>query len=96
MCAKVYNQGVSEDGYIVLQAPEFKDWFFEQPERFRAQIAARIEKVQSGGYFGDHKSVSHYENGLLKDAIWELRWKDGRRVYYAYTEMNSKIGLGTA
>lgn len=81
MSTKAYT----ESRYKVVQTLEFQDWFDGQSERFRSQISGRIEKIQSYGYFGDHKSVSDYEKGVLKDAVWELRWKDGRRVYYAYT-----------
>ena len=31
---------------------------------------------------GNHKS--HEEKGALKDKIWELKFNDGRRIYYAY------------
>lgn len=48
------------------------------------QINKRLSLIKYEGYFGDHKSVSYYEKGGLKDKIWELRWKDGRRIYYAY------------
>ena len=34
--------------------------------------------IQVDGYFGDHKEVDE------KIDIWELKWKNGRRVYYAY------------
>ncbi|MGB7127846.1 MAG: type II toxin-antitoxin system RelE/ParE family toxin [Candidatus Rhabdochlamydia sp.] len=40
--------------------------------------------IKYDGYFGDHKSISYYEKSELKDKVWELRWKDGRRIYYAY------------
>ena len=68
MSTKVYN----ESRYKVVQTLEFEDWFNGQSERFRAQISGRIEKIQCHGYFGDHKSVSDYEKGVLKDAVWEL------------------------
>jgi putative addiction module killer protein len=48
------------------------------------QIFKRLSHIEQYGHFGDHKSVSEYETGRLKDMVWELRWKDGRRVYYAY------------
>mgnify|MGYP002388429467 FL=1 len=40
------------------------------------QIASRLSNIEQSGHFGGHKSVG--EN------IWELRWKNGRRIYYAY------------
>jgi len=84
MSTKIHNTGMIEGGYRVLRTPEFDAWFEDQHERLRVQIAIRIEKIQSHEYFGDHKSVSDYETGALKNVVWELRWKDGKRLYYAY------------
>jgi putative addiction module killer protein len=35
-----------------------------------------LSRIQCAGHFGNHK--------LLSDAIWELKWLNGRRLYYAY------------
>ena len=55
--------------------PEFNKWFEKQPEKAKAQIDARLKNIELHNYFGDHKSL---DEGLL-----ELRWRNGRRVYYA-------------
>lgn len=74
-----------EEGlYRVLRTVEFSEWLDVQPARSQLQIAKRISKLEKEGHFGDRKSVSFYEKGWLKDAVWELRWDDGKRVYYAY------------
>ncbi len=74
-----------EDGaYKVAKDPKFDEWMDTQPARSQVQIYKRLSKIEQHGHFGDHKSVSDYETGYLKNAVWELRWKDGRRVYYAY------------
>ena len=54
---------------------DFKDWLNEQPARSRIQIADRLDKIRDEDYFGDHK--------WLRGNIWELRWKNGRRIYYS-------------
>jgi putative addiction module killer protein len=74
-----------QDGpYKISQAHEFDEWMTDQTARTQVQIYKRLSKIREYGYFGDHKSVSSYEKGALKDVIWELRWDDGKRVYYAY------------
>ena len=40
------------------------------------QIRQRIAHIQDDGHFGVHKDVF--------DDVWELRWNNGRRIYYAY------------
>lgn len=64
--------------YRIYRITEFKDWFNEQTEKAQVQIDDRLSKIQDEGYFGDHKSVTD------NDDVWELKWKNGRRVYYAY------------
>lgn len=55
--------------------PEFDDWFNMQTEKSKAQIDARLKNIELHDYFGDHKS--------LGEKLLELRWKNGRRVYYS-------------
>ena len=62
--------------YTIYNAPEYDDWLEDQPARSQVQIRERISRIQDEGYFGDHKDVN--------DGVWELRWKNGRRVYYTY------------
>jgi len=58
----------------IERTPEFKNWFDQQTEKSKAQIDARLKNIEMHGYFGDHKSLGDY--------MLELRWKNGRRVYY--------------
>ena len=57
------------------RTPEFKDWFEKQTEKSKAQIDSRLKNIELHDYFGDHKS--------LGEKLLELRWKNGRRVYYS-------------
>jgi len=75
---------MGENFFCILQTPEFADWIDNEPPRSKVQISKRLAMIKCDGHFGDHKSVSFYEKGGLKDRVWELRWKDGRRIYYAY------------
>lgn len=75
--------------YKIYRTPEFRNWFDEQTEKARVQIDGRLSKIQDDGYFGDHKSVSN------NDVIWELKWKNGRRIYFAHiSEKNILVLLG--
>jgi len=74
--------------YQIHRTPEFREWYNAQTEKSRVQIDDRLSKIQDEGYFGDHKSVNDV-------AIWELKWKNGRRVYFAHIpEMKILVLLG--
>ena len=60
--------------YKVLVTDEFEEWLEAETARSRFQIAKRMENIKSEGHFGDHK--------LVRDRIWELKWDNGRRIYY--------------
>ena len=59
---------------IIQRTPEFKEWFDRQTEKYKAQIDARLKNIELYDYFGDYKS--------LGEKLFELRWKNGRRIYY--------------
>ena len=69
---------MKERSYHIYRVPEFRDWLEEQTEKAKVQIDDRLSKIQDEGYFGDHKSVSQAHE------VWELKWKNGRRVYFAH------------
>lgn len=70
--------------YQIHLTQEFKDWLKIQNAKFQYQIDARIMKIREVGYFGDRKNISFYEKSELKNVIWELRFNNGIRIYYAY------------
>lgn len=35
-----------------------------------------MRNIELEGYFGEHKTLDHTHT------VWELKWKNGRRVYY--------------
>jgi putative addiction module killer protein len=67
---------MKDKAYTIYNAPEYDEWLEEQPAKSQVQIRQRISHIQDDGYFGDHKD--------LNDGVWELKWKNGSRVYYAY------------
>lgn len=68
--------------YEVDQTEEYDLWFGSQTLKTQAVIAKRIKNIVEYGHFGDFKNVSCYDKGLTKDRVFELRWDDGKRVYY--------------
>lgn len=71
--------------YKLLKTEEYDDWLEEQPARSRVQIADRLDKIKDEGYFGDYKNV--------RDNVWELRWKNGRRIYYSFIPVEQVLLL---
>ncbi len=55
---------------------EFKDWLEGQCISVVHRIEGRLSRIRWDGHFGDCK--------YLKHQLWELKWKNGYRVYYAY------------
>lgn len=69
----------------ILITEEFGEWFEEETAKSRVQIAKRIENIKEEGYFGDHKQVI--------DHVWELRWDNGRRIYYSLIPLSQVLLL---
>ncbi len=71
--------------YKIFITDEFNDWLAHEPAKSRVQIAKRINNIQVEGHFGDHKQV--------RDYVWELRWDNGRRIYYSLIPVNEVLLL---
>lgn len=63
-------------GYRIIKTPEFHEWFIRETPKSKVQIESRLSKIEIEGYFGETKE--------LDNEIFELKWKNGRRVYFAY------------
>lgn len=70
--------------YRILTTSEYEEWFEKQELKSKVQIRERLSKIQQGGYFGDFK--------LLGEDVLEMRWKNGRRIYFAFIP-KSKVFL---
>lgn len=66
---------MKENTYTIYNTPEYDEWLEEESAKSQVQVRSRIANLQDEGHFGDHKN--------LCDGVSELRWKNGRRVYYA-------------
>jgi len=58
--------------------PEFHEWLSGLSPKNRAQIDARLLRIQDSDHFGDAR--------YLGDGLAELRWKSGMRVYFSRME----------
>lgn len=67
----------------VISTPDFDNWYKKQTLRDKAQIDARVSRIEESEYLGDWK--------YLGEGLAELRWKSGRRVYF--TKIEGKIVL---
>jgi len=67
---------MKEMQYAIHATTDYSEWFNEQPAKSRVQIFDRLSHIREHGHFGDHKDVG--------EDVWELKWANGRRVYYAY------------
>ena len=67
----------------VVSTPDFDNWYGKQTLREKAQIDARVSRIEESEYFGDSK--------YLGEGLAELRWKNGRRVYL--TKIDGRIVL---
>jgi putative addiction module killer protein len=68
--------------YKLEQTEEYEEWFNKQSLKTQAIISKRVKNIRDSGYFGDFKNVSEYDRGITKNCVFELRWDDGKRVYY--------------
>jgi len=58
----------------IKETKNFKKWFNKLTNKEKLQIASRIERIKTYTYFGDVKN--------LGKGLCELRWKNGRRIYF--------------
>ncbi len=64
--------------YKTKKTEEYDSWYSDQRAKEQAQIEKRVKNIVDHGHFGDNKDL---EGGLA-----ELRFKNGRRIYFAIFE----------
>lgn len=70
----------------VRKMPDFMEWFSEQDPHSRSQIEDRLDRIREHNHFGDRK--------FLGAELYELRWRNGRRVYYAVAvDQDGKVAI---
>ncbi len=68
--------------YTVLETKFYKDWLKQQSKRDQAQIQTRIIRICIDEHFGFAKR--------LNEKLAELKWKNGRRVYFSVLSTEKK------
>lgn len=81
--------------YRLLQTEEFEDWLDQETARSQYQIDMRLARIKFDGHFGTINNVSKNDKGSTRNRVWELKFNDGRRIYYAsFPEQNILLILG--
>lgn len=62
--------------YRFIASSEYEEWILKETMKSQLQIENRLAVIEWEGHFGDHKD--------LEGGVHELRWKNGRRLYFAY------------
>lgn len=71
--------------FSIEKTSEFGDWLDEQNEKIKGLVRARFSRIEVAGHFGIVNSVG--------DGVFELKWKIGLRVYFAYLDRKRIIVL---
>jgi putative addiction module killer protein len=61
--------------YTIYETREYREWLEKEPLKLKRQVLSRVLKIEEEGHFGHHKYLESAD-------IWELKFNDGRRVYY--------------
>lgn len=69
--------------YSIEKLDDFDEWFLNQTPKTQGIITARFTRIELDGYFGTVKP--------LEDGLFELKWKNGLRIYFAYLAKQSLI-----
>lgn len=71
--------------YAIYPMPQYDDWYQTQTEKSKLQIEKRLNKIKQEGHFGRIRD--------LGDDLIELKFNDGRRIYYTIIPVNNVILL---
>lgn len=64
---------------------EFNEWFEDQTDKIKGLVRVRFSRIEVAGHFGVVNSVG--------DGVFELKWKIGLRVYFAYLDRKRIVVL---
>ena len=71
--------------FTVYSLPKYEEWFQDQTEKSKLQIEKRLDMIKREGHFGHIRD--------LGDDLFELKFNDGRRIYYIIIPVNNVILL---
>ncbi len=58
----------------ILEEKDYGKWFYSLTIKEQTQIMKRLNRIKQSGEFGDSKNLS--------EGLFELRWKNGWRIYF--------------
>lgn len=62
--------------YSIKKTTEYNDWLATESAKSQVQITKRLANIEQWGHFGTIRDVD--------DGVWELKWRNGRRIYYVH------------
>lgn len=71
--------------YAIYPHQKYDEWFETQTEKSKLQIEKRLDRIRKDGHFGHIRD--------LEDDLFELKFHDGRRIYYVIIPVNNVILL---
>lgn len=71
--------------FSIYKMPKYEEWFQTQTEKSKLQIENRLNRIKHDGHFGHIRD--------LGDGLCELKFNDGRRIYYTIIPVNNIILL---
>lgn len=71
--------------FAIYRLPKYEEWFQAQTEKSKLQIEKRLDMIKREGHFGHIRD--------LGDDLSELKFNDGRRIYYTIIPVNNVILL---
>lgn len=74
--------------YTIYEVKDYTDWFVTQTLKSRRQIQKRLMKIEDEAHFGHINDLD--EDG---DGLQELKFNDGRRIYYIIIPISHVILL---
>lgn len=69
----------------ISKTSEFKEWFEKETNKSQIQILNRLKMIKDSEFFGDCKKLGSH--------LSELRWKNGRRIYFTIYEEKGLLVL---
>lgn len=68
--------GIVMRRFAFYETEEYKEWLKTQTLKSQRQILDRLLKIEEESHFGHHK--------YLEEDVWELKFNDGKRIYYGF------------
>lgn len=67
--------------FVLCATEEYVEWFEEESEKSKFQVQKRLLNIEMHGHFGTVRN--------LKQKLAELKFNDGRRIYYTIIPENN-------